>query len=375
MQPETEPECEARKSGLPWWRTIGFVTLAGACGLCLRNGIFQPEWVEHYYSQGLYPRLRGLLSWVSGPFSFSLAEALTVVAVVLFLTWGSLGLHKARRDATGLARAILAGGLRTVRVASGAFLAFLLLWGVNHGRLPLAVSAELPPVEDPVEALQSLCQQLVSDLNRDGTQDRPSGAFEVFGPDGAVHARLSLGLAKLAKQVPSMGGEKPNLRTLTAWPLFARLGISGIFIPFTGEAHLNGGQPPCSLPFVAFHEIAHQRGFAREDEANFLGWLLCEFSGDPHYRYSGNLAVFSIAIRSLRRSDPEQASRWVGELPEPVLKDLRAIQDFWNSYESPARKISMRVNDAYLKSQGQVHGVRSYGRMLELMFSYRAKAQ
>jgi len=37
--------------------------------------------------------------------------------------------------------------------------------------------------------------------------------------------------------------------------------------PFTGEANVNISMPHTSIPFTACHEMAHQIGFAREDEA------------------------------------------------------------------------------------------------------------
>ena len=55
--------------------------------------------------------------------------------------------------------------------------------------------------------------------------------------------------------------------------MLSYLGISGIFIPFTCEANVNATLPDWEIPFTACHELAHQRGFAREDEANYVGYL------------------------------------------------------------------------------------------------------
>ena len=63
----------------------------------------------------------------------------------------------------------------------------------------------------------------------------------------------------------SFGPPKPLLASRS----LDYLGVSGIYFPFTGEANFNGGTPPVSLPRVMGHEMSHQRGYAREDEANF----------------------------------------------------------------------------------------------------------
>jgi hypothetical protein len=67
----------------------------------------------------------------------------------------------------------------------------------------------------------------------------------------------------------------------------ARAGISGIFIPFTGEPHYDAHQPASSLPFTLAHEMAHQRGFAFESEANFVAAVVCLRSDHPYIRHSG----------------------------------------------------------------------------------------
>ena len=51
---------------------------------------------------------------------------------------------------------------------------------------------------------------------------------------------------------------------------FSYTGILGIYIPFTGEANLNVAAPSFVVAVSAAHEQMHQKGYSREDEANFL---------------------------------------------------------------------------------------------------------
>jgi hypothetical protein len=62
--------------------------------------------------------------------------------------------------------------------------------------------------------------------------------------------------------------------------------ISGVYTFFTGEANINVNFPDYTIPFTAAHELAHQRGIAREDEANFVAFLVCIESEDAYIRYS-----------------------------------------------------------------------------------------
>jgi len=61
--------------------------------------------------------------------------------------------------------------------------------------------------------------------------------------------------------------------------------------PFTGEANVNISMPHTSIPFTACHEMAHQIGFAREDEANFIAYIACKNHPSPDFQYSGILSA------------------------------------------------------------------------------------
>jgi hypothetical protein len=149
------------------------------------------------------------------------------------------------------------------------------------------------------------------------------------------------------------------------------LGISGIYSPFTAEAHVNAQVPLTEVPFVAAHEVAHGRGFAREDEANFIAYLVCRSCDDPGLRYSGSLQALSHARGALGRSDRGLLEEVSADLDPGVLADLQAQYRFWRSKETVLWEWSSRANDAYLKGQGQAAGVRSYGRMVDLLLAQR----
>ena len=79
--------------------------------------------------------------------------------------------------------------------------------------------------------------------------------------------------------------------------------ISGVYTYFTGEANINTNFPDYTIPYTAAHEMAHQRGIAREDEANFIAFLVCISSDDPYIRYSGYLEVYEYVASSLYSAD------------------------------------------------------------------------
>ena len=90
----------------------------------------------------------------------------------------------------------------------------------------------------------------------------------------------------LAKETPlikySFRSVKPSLFSY----LGNYLGYTGYYNPFTGEAQVNTTTPLFVQPFTTCHEIGHQLGYAKENEANFAGFLAARYSDNPAFRYS-----------------------------------------------------------------------------------------
>jgi hypothetical protein len=146
----------------------------------------------------------------------------------------------------------------------------------------------------------------------------------------------------------------------------SRLGISGYYFPWTGEAQINREMARTQWPRVAGHEKAHQRGFARENEASVIGVLLCLSSSEPAVFYSGAMGLFAALDREVARVDREARRRIWATLPDRAVRDFRAEALFWKAHEGAAAEVGQKVNDTYLKAQGVHSGVASYGETTRL---------
>jgi hypothetical protein len=148
------------------------------------------------------------------------------------------------------------------------------------------------------------------------------------------------------------------------------LSVSGIHTPFTGEANFNREQPDWDLPFTMAHEKAHQRGYAREDEASFIGFLVCISASDPFVRYSGYLHSLGV-LSALRGMAPGLYGETVRLLGEGPRADLRASSAFWNRYRSETlTRVASKTNDAYLRANRIQSGIRNYDEVTQLIVSY-----
>lgn len=147
--------------------------------------------------------------------------------------------------------------------------------------------------------------------------------------------------------------------------------ITGVYTFFTGEANLNVNFPDYTLPYTAAHELAHQRGIAREDEANFIAFLICMESDDPYIRYSAALSVYEYVASALYSADYERYAKSYYELPYNVRMERVAYSEFFEKYrENVAADVSESVNNSYLQSQGAKEGTQSYNMVVDLAVAY-----
>ena len=148
------------------------------------------------------------------------------------------------------------------------------------------------------------------------------------------------------------------------------LGISGIYSFFTGEANVNVEYPDYCLPFTAAHEMAHQRGVCRENEASFVAFLVAISSDDPYVRYSGYLNIYEYLASALYRIDPDLYFAARDRLDDTARADMRAANEvYYKHQDSILGKINEKLNDAYLKANG-TDGVVSYSYVVRLAVGY-----
>ena len=95
--------------------------------------------VERLYSAALYPALQRAVTAVSNLLPFALFDALLVSAAA---SWGWLLIRDVARGQGGWTRIAARTIARTATAAAALYLAFLVTWGLNYRRVPLADKLE-----------------------------------------------------------------------------------------------------------------------------------------------------------------------------------------------------------------------------------------
>jgi hypothetical protein len=328
--------------------------------------------VERYYSRTVFPGIAYLLSLVNGLVGFSIAEFLIYVLVAALV--GSL-IYQTRELILRRKRLVALLGtdaLALFWVLGSLTLLFLLIWGLNYQREPLGTQLGLTSRNATDEQLKTISETIVNEVNSNYTASRSQPAADGSRPGQISRAEIYNLIESAYQNAPLLGasgGRYGPPKPVYFSGLMSRLGLSGSYMPFTGEPNFNAAQPDFDLPYVIAHEKAHQRGVAREDEANFIAFLVCVNSTHPYLRYSGYLNALRV-VGAFGSTDPDFYQALAARIGEGPRNDLRARAAFWARYEGPARGVAEKVNNTYLKSNRIASGTRSYSEDIVLIVAY-----
>jgi hypothetical protein len=349
---------------------IIFISLLPAGKLIFIVSGYYPHFTENVYSSFICKILGQIISRITGLFPFSLAEFVIIVAavfVIIYIIKTIFSIIKTRRKGKTIKKFILnilaAGGIM--------YFSFLFLWGINYNRLTLSEVLDLN-VESPTQQeLNALCEDLIRRSNSLRTRiDRNGGGVLRLPYDKTIALKTAYkGFENIALLHPNLDGKYGSPKGLMLSELVCYTGITGFFFPFTGESNVNMAIPDPFFPCTVTHEMAHQRGIAREDEANYIAYLACINHPDVYFQYSGTLMALNYSIGALARSDRQKYDELMPTLSKGVINDLNFNKQFWSRYSGLIERASDKINDTYLKAQRQKKGVRSYGAVVDLLIA------
>lgn len=332
------------------------------------------------YTKGFYEHVKNTLANISVLFSFSYGELL--VGIVLLL--GIIILLKRLTDfmkqvrlghMNSLRLFFIRDSLSALNLLLIVVIIFQLMWGLNYYQPSL--NEQLHLEEQLVDS--DILFTVLSHLSEKMVLERETLAKT---EDDVITTEASVGdLLQQSFENYQLAAVKYDFIEMPASPpkailssiLFSYNGISGIYNPFTGEANVNVLNSEFMLPVVALHELTHQQGIAREDEANFLAYLIAQESEDSFTRYSGDMLVLIHGLNNLRAMDDKRYNVLYESLSPGIISDLKAHQKLWAKYQGALDRFQDSLNDHYLKINGQETGVESYSDMIELYVAWTLK--
>lgn len=344
--------------------SLCFYAVGAVCAV-LYAAFLKSSAFADFFNDNISSIFRRIFAYISAPFPFSIAEAALFCSPVLaFFILRALFRYMDAYE-HGFARSIVLLTSVLVLLLS----VFVLNFGAGYRTSTLDERLGLETGEVTQDELYDTAVYVVEQLN--------DLADEVtFTDDGSVRGCTHADTVELAYSSYESLGEslsfldnfKAPVKRLAISPLMTYTHISGVYTFFTGEANLNCNYPEFVNVYTIAHEMAHQRGIARENEANFVAYLVCIGSENAYMRYSGYLNMFEYLVAAMPSS--ENVKKLYSSLDSRVYFDLVQYSKFFDKYrDSTASEVSGAVNDTYLQSQG-TEGTKSYGMVVDLAVAY-----
>ena len=329
------------------------------------------DFFNRYISQPLrliYAKLTNLF-----PFSFAEALLLLLPALLGFLIWHAV------RKRTETRRHVLIYTAEIVSIAALLLIIFVWNFGVGYYTAPLNSEDKLDLQRADVSAQQLYDTALILIDEINAHAELVEYRYDDFSVMPYSHTvmndKLLAAYEDFCAEYDFMDTFGSRVKPVMLSESMSYTHITGVYSYFTGEANLNIVFPDYSLPYTAAHELAHQRGIARENEANFIAFLVCIRSDDPYLRYSGYVNLYEYVASALYSANPTLYNDARSRLCTPVRQELIAYSAFFDKYrDSKVSEVSGAINNSYLQLQG-TEGTRSYGLVVDLAVAYYESMQ
>ena len=250
------------------------------------------------------------------------------------------------------------------------YFTYQIFWGMLYFQKPLL--EKLPEKEINVEEVKILtleylerCKQTRRLVHEDG-----NGVF-IISEITPIKDEILKNQTKLPSYLNNKRGTGIfAFKSSLFKPIMSYTGILGYYNPFTAEAQYNSALPSTYIPFTLSHESAHQLGYAREQEANFIGFLIGINSVNVNLKYSTEYFVLKSLLNSLNENEQEFVKDVLQQYSPEMKRDRIAEKLFIKKHEGLLDVFFGFTNDLFLKSNQQ-EGSITYSYFIDLLIRYQ----
>lgn len=341
--------------------------LAALTGVIHLIAVVSPTFAD-FFNRHIASVVRAGMAYLTVWIPFSFAELLIFALPLIFALLLRLALVKYSDSWRSVLR--YCAGLLALLLC----FYILFVWSFGTGYHGSTVEEKLGLDRRPVSAaeLEETLRYLVAriQIEEEGVVFRPDGFSVMPGDHETMVRELLEAYDVICDEYPFVQRLYSRVKPVILSEPWTYTHIAGVYTYFTGESNLNMNFPDYTLPYTAAHELAHQRGIAREDEANFMAFLVCIESENPYIRYSGYINLYEYVASALYSADPERYFAVLDTVSGEMRGELIAYSAFFDQYrETVVSEVSGAINDTYLKLQG-TEGSKSYGRVVDLAVAW-----
>ncbi len=242
-----------------------------------------------------------------------------------------------------------------IKFWSGVVIAFLVLWGFNYSRADLPVN---PNPEAALELFLLASKKTEKFLLNTDSEVKFKNSFPTES-EKVLNQRLS----SITKDLFPKALVYPKPIPVFSDGALRKMGIGGVFFPFTHQPLYDNSAPNITKWFTYCHEYFHSVSVTGEDECNALAFYALVECDEPKFKLSAYLDLLRTCANVLGYSRTELK----GLVGEKTYSLLEFIWEDQSHYVSGFHAISSASNDFYLKSLGSEDGIDSYNGYLNYL--------
>lgn len=331
-----------------------------------------PAFIEEIYAEKIRPVCLKVIGFLPGLLPFSLAEVLILFAVLGAAVWLVFFILRVKRRGEKLSLLLFDVLTRLLSLTLCGILLFNLLYGLCYYRKNTCVYSLDIHIDYEDEDIAHIASYMTLQLNearkKAGLNEKEPYSFRLSYEELAEGCREAYRL--LGERYPVYAGDYGNPKPVALSVPWTYTYVMGMYFPFTGEANYNTNIPSVELSHTVLHEMAHQRGIAAEDEANYAAFLAGLYATDTRIAYSALFESWSLVMSTLHRRNGNLYQSVLSLADEGVLSDLAYVDAFWASYSGSLASFSDDVNRVYLESNGVKFGTASYSLSVQYILDY-----
>jgi Protein of unknown function (DUF3810) len=326
-----------------------------------------PGFIERFYSNGFYQFISKLFRYTLGWMPFSFGDLVYTCVIIYGLRWLYINRKRLRQDTKQWFIDVFAA-------VSLIYLAFHVLWGMNYYRLPLHENLNLE-ADYTTEQLIVVTKKLIEKSNAIYAEIKHTDTTKIDLPysKSDILELAPLGYNNLKQTFPHLEYHPKSVKkSLYSYPL-TYMGFSGYLNPFTNEAQVDGMIPVFLFPTTTTHEIAHQLGYAAENEANFIGCLAAINHDDIYFKYCGYTFALRFCLNELNNRDQHLFDGFLKTINPGILGNYKESREFWEAHDNPLEPVFKGFYSNFLKANNQSKGMESYSYVVALLVNYFEK--
>ncbi|MBL0317285.1 MAG: DUF3810 family protein [Flavobacteriales bacterium] len=305
---------------------------------------------DHIYRGFFFFGVRNALDYTIGLLPFPGIYLLAFL--VPFIIWWYLLSFKTRREKLLFFPINLLGWI---------FSAFMWLWGFNY-----QCSSPFPE-HDAI----SLKQEQLIEFGHRTTKNLLEFPDDCFIEKKIEDSLIHDAVVRFLEQRNMASPGQPRYFEIGLNGFMRKNGVAGIYLPFSGQAHVDASFLSQARTFILAHELAHAYGVSAESDADFVAYMSLVQSDNVDLKFAAQFELLR-SIRSQLYFQDDSLRIQLDSLQRPVTLALfQRYRENSKMYPEYFPGLQEKMNDQYLKLMGVDDGILNYDHFIDMVWESR----